>query len=251
MTRATTTMDAVSIPAPDVPVPGRVRALARGAAVSPVWVNGIGGVTFRADDGRYIKVGPLHRETSMSAEAERLRWAAPYTAVPDVLEVGDDGDEEWLVTRAVPGLSAVDPLWIAEPEVAVRAMGAGLRALHDALPVADCPFDWSVRTRIGNAAARGIHVPGALRSPPPIDALVVCHGDACAPNTLLDAEGRPLAHVDLGALGIADRWADIAVAAMSTTWNYGPGWEHALIDAYGIAPDEPRMAYYRDLWNAT
>ena len=196
-------MDAVSIPAPDVPVPGRVRALARGAAVSPVWVNGIGGVTFRADDGRYIKVGPLHREASMSAEAERLRWAAPYTAVPDVLEVGD------------------------------------------------CPFDWSVRTRIGNAAARGIHVPGALRSPPPIDALVVCHGDACAPNTLLDAEGRPLAHVDLGALGVADRWADIAVAAMSTTWNYGPGWEHALIDAYGIAPDEPRMAYYRDLWNAT
>ena len=203
MTRATTTMDAVSIPAPDVPVPGRVRALARGAAVSPVWVNGIGGVTFRADDGRYIKVGPLHRETSMSAEAERLRWAAPYTAVPDVLEVGD------------------------------------------------CPFDWSVRTRIGNAAARGIHVPGALRSPPPIDALVVCHGDACAPNTLLDAEGRPLAHVDLGALGVADRWADVAVAAMSTTWNYGPGWEHALIDAYGIAADEPRMAYYRDLWNAT
>ena len=203
MTRATTTMDAVSIPAPDVPVPGRVRALARGAAVSPVWVNGIGGVTFRADDGRYIKVGPLHRETSRSAEAERLRWAAPYTAVPDVLEVGD------------------------------------------------CPFDWSVRTRIGNAAARGIHVPGALRSPPPIDALVVCHGDACAPNTLLDAEGRPLAHVDLGALGVADRWADIAVAAMSTTWNYGPGWEHALIDAYGIAADEPRMAYYRDLWNAT
>lgn len=196
-------MDAVSIPTPDVPVPGRVRALARGAAVSPVWVNGIGGVTFRADDGRYIKVGPLHRETSMSAEAERLRWAAPYTAVPDVLEVGD------------------------------------------------CPFDWSVRTRIGNAAARGIHVPGALRSPPPIDALVVCHGDACAPNTLLDAEGRPLAHVDLGALGVADRWADIAVAAMSTTWNYGPGWEHALIDAYGIAADEPRMAYYRDLWNAT
>lgn len=91
--------------------------------------------------------------------------------------------------------------------------------------------------------APDVPVPGRVRG--------VCHGDACAPNTLLDAEGRPLAHVDLGALGVADRWADIAVAAMSTTWNYGPGWEHALIDAYGIAADEPRMAYYRDLWNAT
>ena len=241
----------MSIPAADLAVPARVRALARGATVTPVWINRVGGVTFRTSDDRYIKVGPLHRETSMAAEADRLRWAAPYTAVPAVWERGDDGAEEWLVTRALPGLSAVDPRWIAEPETAVRAIGEGLRALHDALPVADCPFDWTVPTRIANAAARGIHVPDALRAPPPVDVLVVCHGDACAPNTLLDAHGRPLAHVDLGALGVADRWADIAVAAMSTTWNYGTGWERALVDAYGIAPDGARLAYYRDLWNAT
>lgn len=241
----------MSIPAADLAVPARVRALARGAAVSPVWINGVGGVTCRTSDDGYIKVGPLHHETSMAAEADRLRWAAPHTAVPDVLEVGDDGAEEWLVTRALAGLSAVDPRWIAEPATAVRAIGEGLRALHEALPVAGCPFDWSVPTRIANAAAGGIHVPDALRSPPPVDVLVVCHGDACAPNTLLDADGRVLAHVDLGALGVADRWADIAVAAMSTTWNYGPGWERALIDAYGVAPDSERLAYYRDLWNAT
>lgn len=241
----------MSIPAADLAVPARVRALARGAAVSPVWINGVGCVTCRTSDDRYIKVGPLRHETSMAAEADRLRWAAPHTAVPDVLEVGDDGTEEWLVTRALAGLSAVDPRWIAEPATAVRAIGKGLRALHEALPVAGCPFDWSVPTRIANAAAGGIHVPDALRSPPPVDVLVVCHGDACAPNTLLDADGRVLAHVDLGALGVADRWADIAVAAMSTTWNYGPGWERALIDAYGVAPDSERLAYYRDLWNAT
>ena len=72
----------------------------------------------------------------------------------------------------------------------MRAIGEGLRGLHEALPVAGCPFDWSVPTRIANAAAGGIHVPDALRSPPPVDMLVVCHGDACAPNTLLDADGR-------------------------------------------------------------
>ncbi len=91
----------------------------------------------------------------------------------------------------------------------------GPRALHEALPVDDCPFDWSLPTRI------------------------------------VDVDGRVLAHVDLGALGVADRWADIAVAAMSTTRNCGPGWERTLIDAYGIAPDSERLAYYRDLWNAT
>jgi len=41
------------------------------------------------------------------------------------------------------------------------------------------------------------------------------------------------------------------VAAMSTTWNYGPGWEDALYDAYGIEPDAERIAYYRALWNET
>ncbi|GAA3923244.1 kanamycin kinase [Microbacterium invictum] len=50
---------------------------------------------------------------------------------------------------------------------------------------------------------------------------------------------------------MGDRWADIAVASMSTQWNYGPGWEDALIEAYGVEPDGERLAYYRDLWNAT
>jgi kanamycin kinase len=94
-------------------------------------------------------------------------------------------------------------------------------------------------------------VPESLRDAPAVDRLVVCHGDACMPNTLLDAEGRPIAVVDLAALGTADRWADIAVASMSTEWNYGPGWEDALIEAYGLEPDRERLAYYRDLWNAT
>lgn len=105
--------------------------------------------------------------------------------------------------------------------------------------------------RLENAARRGVVVPTRLHDAPPIDRLVVCHGDACAPNTLLDDECRPVAHVDLAALGVADRWADIAVAAMSTGWNYGPGYEDLLIEAYGVEPDPERLAYYRDLWNAT
>ena len=188
----------------------------------------------------------------MRAEAERMEWAHAFTRVPEVLESGEDDAHEWLVTRAIDGRSAVDPHWLADdPATAVRAVGEGLRALHEALPVADCPFDWSVRSRVSHAAARGIRLPVALQEGPPVDQLVVCHGDACCPNTLLGDDGGWLAHVDLGALGVGDRWADIAVAAMSTEWNYGPGWEDALIAAYGVAPDRDRLAYYRDLWNAT
>ena len=241
----------MSIPGEDVVVPPRVRLLAGGTRIVPVWRNDYGGVTFRTDDGRYIKHGPRNAESSFAGEAERLDWAVARIAVPRVLEVGGDDTHEWLVTTALPGLSAVDPRWVADPATAVRAVGEGRRALHDALPVADCPFDWGVAGRIANAAGRGIRVPDALREPPPVDRLVVCHGDACCPNTLIGDDGRWVAHVDLGTLGVADRWADIAVASMSTAWNYGEGWEDALIEAYGVAPDRERLSYYRDLWNAT
>ncbi|WP_109208949.1 MULTISPECIES: aminoglycoside 3'-phosphotransferase [Microbacterium] len=241
----------MTIPVDDIEVPPQVRALARGAALTPVWRNDYGGVTFRTDDGRYVKHGPRNAESSFAGEAARLRWAGAHVTAPRVLEEGGDDTHEWMVTVAVPGRSAVDPRWISDAATAVRAVGEGLRALHDALPVADCPFDWGVPARVENAAGRGIRVPDALREPPPVDRLVVCHGDACCPNTLIGDDGRWSGHVDFGTLGIADRWADIAVASMSTAWNYGEGWEDALIEAYGIAPDRERLSYYRELWNAT
>jgi kanamycin kinase len=244
----------MTLAAPDTAVPDVVRARAAGAAITPVWRNELGGVTFRLGDGpdrRFMKWMPRSSVVALDAEAKRLAWAARTIRVPRVLEHGGDGHHEWLVTAGIPGESAVSPRWIGEPAVAVRAVGEGLRALHDALPVTGCPFDWSVAARIADARRRNLVVPDALRHPPSVDRLVVCHGDACCPNTLLDDAGLWSGHVDLGALGVADRWADIAVAAMSTQWNYGPGWEDALLEAYGVTPNRERLAYYRDLWNAT
>lgn len=245
----------MSIPAPSLEVPAHVRALAGDSRLEPVWANTIGGLTFRAmPAGRhplYIKWGPRNDESTMRDEAERMRWAGRWIRVPEIVEEGRDATHEWLVTAAIDGESAVHPRWLKQPETAVRAVGEGLRALHEALPVDECPWDWSVETRIANAARRGIRLPERFRDAPPADRLVVCHADACCPNTLLDHDGRWLAHVDLGLLGVGDRWADIAVASMSTGWNYGPGWEDALLEAYGIEPDRERLAFYRDLWNAT
>lgn len=241
----------MSIPQDAVTVPAQVRALAGGAGLTPVWMNSIGGLTFRTDDGRFIKWGPRDEETNFAAEAARMRWAVQFTPVPRVLEHGGDERTEFLITAALDGHSAVSPRWRADAATAVRAVGEGLRALHDALPVDGCHFRWDVPRRIASAHHRGIRVPESLRDSPPIDRLVVCHGDACCPNTLIGEDGCWSGHVDLGALGVADRWADIAVAAMSAEWNYGPGWEDALIGAYGVEPDLERLAYYRELWNAT
>jgi kanamycin kinase len=245
-------------PSSPVRVPAPVAALARGRRLLPVWQNQLGGLTFRMDgEGEpeegalFVKWAPPGSSLDLAAEAERLRWAARFTPVPPVREHGAGDDGSWLVTRALPGENAVGPRWTADPATAVRALGAGLRALHERLPVADCPFTWSVEHRLTRARGAGLVVPAGLSEPPPVDRLVVCHGDPCAPNTLLHEDGSWSAHVDMGALGVADRWADLAVATWSTEWNYGPGWERLLLDAYGIDPDPERTEYYRRLWDAT
>jgi kanamycin kinase len=161
-------------------------------------------------------------------------------------------------------LDLVGP-WLVSPQASADKL---LRVMHEAFPVAQCPFSWSAQERLAVArreAAAGRLNPAAWHPShqalsvttaleraaaiPPVDKLVVCHGDACAPNTILADDGRWSGHVDLGALGTADRWADLAVATCSAGWNYGPGWGQVLLDGYGIQPDPERIRYYRLLWD--
>ena len=78
--------------------------------------------------------------------------------------------------------------------------------------------------------------------------LVVCHGDFCAPNVLLQ-EGRVTGYVDLGELGVADRWWDVAVGAWSVGWNFGKELEPLFYEAYGVTPDVGRIRFYRLLYD--
>jgi kanamycin kinase len=247
------------VPSGPVHVPTSVRRAAGPGSLRPVWTNEVGGLTFEvrdADGGRrFVKWAPAGSGLDLAAEVDRLRWASGRVVVPRVLDHGVEPDGEWLVTAGLAGQNAVSPRWTADPATAVRALGEGLRHLHDVLPVGDCPFSWSVATRLAGARRRdapaGREPQRWLERAPPVDRLVVCHGDPCAPNTLLDDVGRVSGHVDLDALGVADRWADLAVATWSTVWNYGPGWERPLLDAYGIEPDAGRTDFYRRLWDAT
>ena len=218
-----------------VPTPSVVAGIAAGRPVAAVWVNELGGVTFAVDGGaEYVKVYPESKAHLLAAEVPRLRWAGHFTPVPEVLASGPG----WLHTARLPGRSAVDPRWADDPGTAARAIGDGLRRMHDALPVDDCPF------------GRPSWVPDTA---PPADRLVVCHGDACAPNTLMSDDGTFSGHVDMGDLGVADRWADLAIATLSLDWNFpteGPGgFQQLLLDAYGIAADTQRIEYYRRAWD--
>jgi kanamycin kinase len=224
----------------------------------------------QARDLRYLKVAVASRFPRLLEEGARMRWARPHLPVPEVLDCGSDGQVDWLVTGALPGRPVSDELLQAEPERLVVLLAQGLRRFH-AAPVEGCPFDFTVDRAIAHAKARvraGLVDPeqdfhpehahlspnGALaalrRLRPSVAAhdLVVCHGDYCPPNVLVSGTGVS-GFVDVGELGVADRWWDLAIATWSVTWNLGPGWEALFLRAYGVDRDGDRVAFYRLLYD--
>lgn len=221
-------------------------------AVEPVWRNEAGGLTFAVAGapGRpetYAKWNPVSSGESLEDEARRMTWLRQRHPAPEVLDLVTGESGEVLLTRALPGESAVSARWRGTPEVALRALGEGLRRLHS-VPVGGCPYDWSAERRLAVLGVGRGSMP--LGPVPPVDCLVLCQGDPCAPNTLIGDDGSFLAHVDLARLGVADRWADLAVMSMSLAWNYGDVDETVFWEAYGEDPDPERIDYYRRLWNA-
>ena len=216
----------------------------------------------------YAKLGRTGAYPGLAAEAARARWARPYLSVPGVVATGTHGSLEWLVTTGLPGLPATDPI-LGEPATIVVALAEGLRRLHDRVPAQHCPFQFRLPVALDHvrrrAAAghidpaedfdddhRHLDLETALRElerlRPDDEDPVVCHGDYCPPNALL-THGQVTGYVDLGELGVADRWWDLAVATRAVTRNYGPGLEDLFLDAYGARPDSCRQAFYRLLYD--
>src|SRR5947209_20512536 len=138
-------------PKHEPPIPAAVARLAGRRPIRPVWTNGVDTTTFEisVDEGRWFAKWVASTSTiNLESEAERLGWAVRYITVPWVREVGKDDEGSWMITDGLPGENAIHDRWKAEPATAVAVIGSGLRRLHDALPVDECPFSWSVDTRM-------------------------------------------------------------------------------------------------------
>jgi kanamycin kinase len=208
------------------------------------------------------------RYPTLRGESERMIWAAPYLPVPVVVALEQLGDATILVTRGLPGRDGTSADWQGDLPALVRALGQGLRAFHEAVGEEWCPFRFDLgralahvedRVRSDAISPGGFHPEHAHLTPatalaelealaPPDEDLVVCHGDFCPPNVLLE-DGRVTGFVDLGELGAADRWWDVAVGAWSAGWNFGQELEPLFYESYGIEPDPGRIRFFRLLYD--
>ncbi|MHC5908662.1 APH(3') family aminoglycoside O-phosphotransferase [Streptomyces sp. S6] len=192
----------------------------------------------------YAKRGP-----GVADETERLRWLTEHAIpVPRIVGSGDD----WLVTEAVEGVPADD---------APEALAGLARALHS-LPADTCPFDRRLDVTTAEARDRverrlvdlddleeryagwsGERLLAELdRTRPAAEDLVVCHGDLCPDNVLVDpGTGEVRAVLDVGRLGLADRHTDLALAVRELEGPRG----RRFLERYGTQHvAESRMEYY-------
>lgn len=226
------------------------------------------------DHERYAKLVPTAARDDLAAERDRIAWLGE-TGVPTASVLGwratDDG--ACLITSAVPGVPA-DQLDAPALRRAWPGIAATVRELHS-LPVADCPFGGGLasmmalaRTTVAENRVQAEFLPVDLQQISPArilgqledelprrerqekDERVVCHGDLCLPNVLIDPDTMGVAGlIDLGRLGVADPYADISLllANARETWPD----EVAALQAdddfgelYGIDLDAARQRFY-------
>lgn len=214
----------------------------------------------------YLKRGQGRVARDVADEAARMAWLAGRAPAPALLACVETAGAVWLLSTALPGRTAWQVLEDAAPgdRLALAAtLGTFLRRLHD-LHVADCPFDSGHGMRLEQAKARlaaGLideddfdderqgwsaeRVVAEIEAllPLPDDAPVVTHGDCSLDNILIE-DGAVTGTIDLGRLGVADRYQDLAIL-----WNglreFGDDVAEAGLRACGAwPPDERRMRFH-------
>jgi aminoglycoside phosphotransferase len=227
------------------------------------------------DGGAYSKTGSGLLRDDLRDERERLEWLAG-TDLPaaEVLDWADDGETATLTLRTVPGVPMSELAAAAVPD-AVTSLAEILRRLH-AVGRESCPFERWLAVTVALARVRvdeGLvdeddldderaeqsmeQLLGELVDRRPraeeleVADLVVCHGDACLPNFLVDPDSLEVTGmIDVHRLGVADRHLDLALATRSMSNiglnpAYGPGAAEALLTAYGQPADPWRLDFYR------
>lgn len=201
----------------------------------------------------FLKHGQGDAAGDVVDEMVRLRWLTGRLAVPHLVGFVAAADDAWLLTAALAGETAWQVLDRApgQREQVVDVLAAFLRTLH-ALPVAACPFDsgierrlWLARQRIDaglvdeddfddvRARWSAQQVWDALQNHMPMTPdPVVTHGDFSLDNILLH-EGRVTGCIDLGRVGVADRYQDLAILSSNLT-EFGGTLPERFFTHYGI-----------------
>ena len=191
---------------------------------------------------RVLKIEAHKPETDESVRM--IRWMESRVPVPKVLYYGVEDGKSYLLMKRIPGHMACDEKQMQNREELHKLLSEALQLLWQT-DIADCPRVRTLEEDLRKARERveqglvdresfrpmgfadeSFDSPEALlqwlESHVPDFDPVLCHGDLCLPNVLME-EGRVTGFIDLGAAAVYDRCSDIADCYWSLRANYH-GW---------------------------
>ena len=212
----------------------------------------------------FLKYGKDAIADDISDEMARLLWLGRHIPVPALTQFVRTRDQAWLLMTALRGKTAHQVL-ASSPNACnaiVDALAAFLRRLH-AIPVSECPFRGDHVLRLHHARMR---IDAGLVDVDGFDAgregwtaeqvwleiervlpltfdSVVTHGDFSLDNILVN-EGEIVGCIDVGRVGIADPYRDLAVI-WNSIGDVNPLLQERLFLQYGIHdPDQRRLKFH-------
>lgn len=209
-------------------------------------------------------------------EKEIVTWLNGQVPVPEIpVYYVEDGKAYTLMTR-MTGKMLCDEEYLKHPKQLIRLVAEGLRTLWK-VDVTKCPLRtsrleerlkqarWNVEHNLVDTenvepetfGKNGFRDPKDLlcwlEENRPKEDIVLTHGDFCLPNVFAK-DNHIRGFIDLGKMGPADRWQDIAIVLRSLDHNFAGKYyggkryfdfeDQMLLDELEIDMDYDKYRYY-------
>ena len=203
-----------------------------------------------------------------------MKWLCGKVPVPEILcDVQQDGKSYLLMSR-ISGVMSCTEEYMENPKLLVSVLANAMKLLWT-VDITDCPAVWNLDEKLKAARYNVEHdlvdvedvepetfgedgfrdledLLNYLEKNRPQEELVLSHGDFCLPNIFIKDDVLS-GFIDLGQMGIADKWQDIALCYRSLKHNFagvygGKVYEdfdpEILFEELGIEPDWEKLRYY-------
>lgn len=221
-----------------------------------------------------LKIQPHTHESDN--EHEVVRWLRGRLTIPDILAYRVENEKAYTLMGRVEGKMLCDEEYLTEPHRLILLAAEALKTLWS-VDVADCHLSASrlderlkaARYNVKNNLVDLDNVEpetfgdGGFENPEqllrwleqnkPEEDIVLTHGDFCLPNIFVK-DDKLSGFIDLGKMGPADRWQDIAIVLRSLEHNFSGRYNggkayfkfepYMLLDELGLEMDAGKNRYY-------
>lgn len=208
----------------------------------------------------YLKIA---KKGLLTQEYNALKWLDGKLSVPKIVLFDDESENEFLITKAIPGEMVCAENYLHNPDVALKVIKKAFDNIYS-VEVTNCPFDVSnnyklslIERNVKNGLVKNedlkeetLNRYGSVENVLKYlidnkfeEELCFSHGDTSLPN-IFALNNEFSGFIDVGECGVADKWFDLAICEKSIRRNYGEKYISKFYEELNIIPDRKKLDYY-------